>query len=189
MFCTQCGQQNPEDSRFCARCGAPVGSGSGAGSGSGSGSGSGTAVDTTSTISLSALEGALEAGDAADDAAGSDARAAVAAEDAAPLETLPPGSALLVVKRGPNAGSRFLLDADVTTDGRHPESDIFLDDVTVSRRHAEFVREGDGFTVRDVGSLNGTYLNRSRIDAAALAGGDEVQIGKYRLVFLTGTKG
>src|SRR3712207_865911 len=98
------------------------------------------------------------------------------------------GSALLVVKRGPNAGSRFLLDEDVTTAGRHPQSDIFLDDVTVSRRHAEFRREGSSFSVRDVGSLNGTYLNRERIDAAALTGGDEVQIGKFRLVFLTGSR-
>src|SRR5215467_11470698 len=71
---------------------------------------------------------------------------------------LPLGSALLVVKRGPNAGSRFLLDSDLTTAGRHPESDIFLDDVTVSRRHAEFYRHPRGFTVRDVGSLNGTYV-------------------------------
>ncbi len=101
----------------------------------------------------------------------------------------PPGSGLLVVKRGPNAGSRFLLDAETTTAGRHPESDIFLDDVTVSRRHAEFVREGGGFVVRDVGSLNGTYLNRERIETAGLAGGDEVQIGKYRLVFLAGARG
>ena len=94
-----------------------------------------------------------------------------------------------MVKRGPNAGSRFLLDGDVTTAGRHPDSDIFLDDVTVSRRHAEFHREGVGFSVRDVGSLNGTYLNRERIDSAALTGGDEVQIGKFRLVFLTGGAG
>ena len=107
---------------------------------------------------------------------------------AAGVDALPGGSALLVVKRGPNAGSRFLLDQDTTSAGRHPESDIFLDDVTVSRRHAEFAREGDGYLVRDVGSLNGTYLNRGRIEGAALAGGDEVQIGKYRLVFLTGAK-
>ena len=86
---------------------------------------------------------------------------------------------------GPNAGSRFLLDQDVTTAGRHPDSDIFLDDVTVSRRHAEFRREGSGYTVHDVGSLNGTYVNRERIDAAPLSGGDEVQIGKFRLVYLT----
>jgi pSer/pThr/pTyr-binding forkhead associated (FHA) protein len=90
-----------------------------------------------------------------------------------------------VVKRGPNAGSRFLLDQDVTTAGRHPDSDIFLDDVTVSRRHAEFRREGSGYTVHDVGSLNGTYVNRERVDAAPLSGGDEVQIGKFRLVYLT----
>ena len=170
MFCTQCGQQNPDDSRFCSRCGAALSRGGD------------TPVETTSTISLSALEGALDAEGHTEPAEGSDSEPSA-------LEALPPGSALLVVKRGPNAGSRFLLDADVTTAGRHPESDIFLDDVTVSRRHAEFVREGGGFLVRDVGSLNGTYLNRERIDAAGLAGGDEVQIGKYRLVFLTGPRG
>src|SRR5437763_7848876 len=101
------------------------------------------------------------------------------------VESLPSGTALLVVKRGPNAGSRFLLDKDVTTAGRHPESDIFLDDVTVSRRHAEFARSGDTFGVRDVGSLNGTYLNRERIDDAPLSNGDEVQIGKFRLVYFS----
>ena len=171
MFCTQCGQQNPDDSRFCARCGAPVGRPGDEGRG----------VETTSTISLSALEGALDADHTEVN------EPAVGAESGA-LEGLPPGSALLVVKRGPNAGSRFLLDAEVTTAGRHPESDIFLDDVTVSRRHAEFRREDGGFVLRDVGSLNGTYLNRERIDAAGLAGGDEVQIGKYRLVFLAGPR-
>jgi pSer/pThr/pTyr-binding forkhead associated (FHA) protein len=102
------------------------------------------------------------------------------------VDALPNGSALLVVKRGPNAGSRFLLDRDTTSAGRHPDSDIFLDDVTVSRRHAEFRREGGEFVVIDVGSLNGTYVNREPVDQAVLAGGDEVQIGKFRLVFLTG---
>ncbi|MGH3978706.1 MAG: glycogen accumulation regulator GarA [Pseudonocardiaceae bacterium] len=102
------------------------------------------------------------------------------------VDALPAGSALLVVKRGPNAGSRFLLDQDTTSAGRHPESDIFLDDVTVSRRHAEFRREGGDFVVVDVGSLNGTYVNREPVDTAVLANGDEVQIGKFRLVFLTG---
>jgi len=142
------------------------------------GQGSG-GTDTTSTFALSALEGALDAGEPD---AGEPAH-----DGPTVLDTLPAGSALLVVKRGPNAGSRFLLDADLTTAGRHPDSDIFLDDITVSRRHAEFVREGEGFAVRDVGSLNGTYLNRERIERAVLAGGDEVQIGKYRLVFLAGT--
>ncbi len=104
------------------------------------------------------------------------------------VEGLPVGSALLVVKRGPNAGSRFLLDQSVTSAGRHPDSDIFLDDVTVSRRHAEFRLESDEFQVVDVGSLNGTYVNREPVDSAALANGDEVQIGKFRLVFWTGPK-
>jgi pSer/pThr/pTyr-binding forkhead associated (FHA) protein len=104
------------------------------------------------------------------------------------VEGLPVGSALLVVKRGPNAGSRFLLDQPTTSAGRHPDSDIFLDDVTVSRRHAEFRSDGDEFQEVDVGSLNGTYLNREPVDSATLANGDEVQIGKFRLVFLTGPK-
>lgn len=104
------------------------------------------------------------------------------------VEGLPTGSALLVVKRGPNAGSRFLLDQATTSAGRHPDSDIFLDDVTVSRRHAEFRLDGNEFQVVDVGSLNGTYVNREPVDAASLANGDEVQIGKFRLVFLIGPK-
>jgi pSer/pThr/pTyr-binding forkhead associated (FHA) protein len=94
------------------------------------------------------------------------------------------GSAVLVVRRGPNVGERYLLDRDVTRAGRHPDSDIFLDDITVSRRHAEVHRLDGRYTVRDTGSLNGTYLNRERIDDAPLVSGDEVQIGKYRLVFL-----
>ena len=105
------------------------------------------------------------------------------------VEGLPAGSALLVVKRGPNAGSRFLLDQPTTAAGRHPDSDIFLDDVTVSRRHAEFRQDDDEFQVVDVGSLNGTYVNREPVDSAVLANGDEVQIGKFRLVFLTGPRG
>jgi pSer/pThr/pTyr-binding forkhead associated (FHA) protein len=108
--------------------------------------------------------------------------------EAAATEALPPGTALLLVKRGPNAGSRFLLDSELTTVGRHPGSDIFLDDVTVSRRHAEFYRHGAGFVVRDVGSLNGTYVNRERIEETSLTDGDEVQVGKFRLTFLAGRR-
>ena len=104
------------------------------------------------------------------------------------VERLSPGTALLVVKRGPNAGSRFLLDQATTSAGRHPDSDIFLDDVTVSRRHAEFRLGDNEFQVVDVGSLNGTYVNREPVDSAVLSNGDEVQIGKFRLVFLTGPK-
>ena len=106
------------------------------------------------------------------------------------VDALPEGAALLVVKRGPNAGSRFLLDRAVTSAGRHPDSDIFLDDITVSRRHAEVAHGNNGYVLRDVGSLNGTYLNRERIEEEApLANGDEVQIGKFKLVFLSTSSG
>jgi hypothetical protein len=161
VFCTACGAENPAGSRFCANCGAALPD-----------AGYPNAPDATSV--LSAAGGLTDA----------DSEFSPEAHQGA-VDALTPGSALLVVKRGPNAGSRFLLDQDVTTAGRHPDSDIFLDDVTVSRRHAEFRREGIGYTVHDVGSLNGTYVNRERIDAVALTGGDEVQIGKFRLVYLT----
>jgi pSer/pThr/pTyr-binding forkhead associated (FHA) protein len=94
------------------------------------------------------------------------------------------GTGVLVVKRGPDTGTQHLLDKPVIKVGRHPESDIFLDDITVSRRHAEFMHEGDGYHVRDVGSLNGTYVNRERIEELVLTSGDEVQIGKFKLVFM-----
>ncbi|MBV8789377.1 MAG: FHA domain-containing protein [Mycobacterium sp.] len=104
------------------------------------------------------------------------------------VEELPRGTALLVVTRGANAGSRFLLDQPVTSAGRHPDSDILLDDVTVSRRHLEFrLDENGNWTVTDVGSLNGTYVNRQPVDSpVVLANNDALQIGKFRLVFLTG---
>jgi pSer/pThr/pTyr-binding forkhead associated (FHA) protein len=159
VFCTQCGHQNPDDARFCAHCGAAI-----------------VPPDATSTISLPGVESFA--------AEPADEEGQLSVDSA--IEALPSGSAMLVVLRGPNAGSRFLLDRDVTTAGRHPESDIFLDDVTVSRRHAEFRRDGSTFTVCDVGSLNGTYLNRDRVEKAELASGDEVRIGKFRLVFYTG---
>ena len=103
------------------------------------------------------------------------------------LDELPEGAGLLVVKRGPGAGSRFTLDTDVTLAGRHPDSDIFLDDITVSRRHAEIIRSGEGYQVRDAGSLNGTYVNRERIEEAPLTNGDELQIGAFKLVFFAGS--
>jgi pSer/pThr/pTyr-binding forkhead associated (FHA) protein len=162
VFCAQCGHQNAEDSRFCARCGAALTTAAAAAPATG---------ETTTTISLTGLD---TPDDAQDDLSAD-----------LLLESLPIGNALLVVQRGPNAGSRFLLDKDLTTVGRHPDSDIFLDDVTVSRRHAEFSRAGDGFVVRDVGSLNGTYLNRERIETTAVHSGDEVQVGKFRLLFFT----
>ena len=111
------------------------------------------------------------------------AAAGVTAEEHEAISALPSGSALLIVRRGPNAGARFLLDADVTTAGRHPDADIFLDDVTVSRRHAEFIRHGGVFEVKDLGSLNGTYFDGVRVESAMLTDGAEVQVGKFRLTF------
>jgi len=101
-------------------------------------------------------------------------------------EDVPAEGGVLVVKRGPNAGSRFVLGPDIVTIGRHPDSDIFLDDITVSRRHVEIVPTDEGFLVRDAGSLNGTYLNRERIDSATLSNGDELQVGKFKLFFFHG---
>ena len=103
-----------------------------------------------------------------------------------PEDELQAGQALLLVKHGPNAGSTFLIERDVTTAGRDPKSDVFLDDVTVSRKHAELRRQSDGFFIHDVGSLNGTYVNRERVDVTKLASHDEVQIGKFKLVFFAG---
>ncbi|CAA9245722.1 MAG: FHA-domain-containing protein [uncultured Acidimicrobiales bacterium] len=110
-------------------------------------------------------------------------------ETSVALPELAEGAGMLVVKRGPNAGSRFVLEEDVVGAGRHPDSHIFLDDITVSRRHAEFERQGGGYVVRDVGSLNGTYLNRERIETSPLVNGDEVQIGKFKLIFLARADG
>ncbi len=90
----------------------------------------------------------------------------------------------LEVDEGTKRGSRYSLDADRLTAGRHPDSAIFLDDVTVSRRHAELHRLGDGFEVRDVGSLNGTYLNGTSVDRASLRDGDVVQVGKFKLRYV-----
>jgi pSer/pThr/pTyr-binding forkhead associated (FHA) protein len=164
-YCTNCGHANPDDARFCAQCGRPLATDPA----------SAVAPDSTATISIAGTERAEISSDRQ-----------LNPVDAAAVDALPVGSALLVVQRGPGAGSRFLLDKDVTTAGRHADSEIFLDDVTVSRRHATFTREGNTFTVADAGSLNGTYVNRDRIDTVVLKDTDEVQIGKYRLVFFQG---
>jgi pSer/pThr/pTyr-binding forkhead associated (FHA) protein len=163
-FCTNCGNANPEGARFCSNCGTRLVTE--------------PATDSTATISIGGGERSEISSDRQ-----------LNPVDAAAVDALPKGSALLVVQRGPGAGSRFLLDKDVTTAGRHADSEIFLDDVTVSRRHATFTRDGDTFTVADAGSLNGTYVNRDRIDTVLLKDTDEVQIGKYRLVFFQGHEG
>jgi hypothetical protein len=171
IYCGRCSRPNQEGSRYCSNCGAPL-------------------TRNTNTGSFSAVPdggrwGAGETTSMISPVAGEPEYYDEPSPDYSVADSLPPGTALLVVLRGPNAGSRFLLDSDFTSTGRHPDSDIFLDDVTVSRRHAEFYRHGDRFTVRDVGSLNGTYVNRERIEEAELFGGDEVQIGKFRLLFMT----
>ncbi len=152
----------------------PEGTGHDADAGAGAGDGREAAIGPDSTLTFHAV-GSAEPVETTD--------SGLNQADVSAIDALPAGSALLVVQRGPNTGARFLLDADRTTAGRRPESDIFLDDVTVSRKHAEFIRRDGQFIVRDVGSLNGTYVQRDRIDEAVLKAGDEVQIGKYRLVF------
>ena len=179
-FCTACGKSNPDDARFCAQCGTRLLSADQAGRGGDIGTATGStepAVETTATITFGAP--AKESSEHREEGALNDT-------DSAAVDALPAGSALLVVQRGPSAGSRFLLDTEVVSAGRHPDSEIFLDDVTVSRRHAVFHREGETFTVSDAGSLNGTYVNRDRIEKVLLKDSDEVQIGKYRLVFFAG---
>ncbi len=172
-FCTQCGHQNPEGSRFCSQCGTRLEPAAAAPAAPAPGGPGETASESTATITFG---GPTPEAEHREERSLNDS-------DAAAVDALPAGSALLVVQRGPSAGSRFLLDTEVVSAGRHPDSEIFLDDVTVSRRHAEFRRTADGYRVADVGSLNGTYVNRDRIDEVALQGGDEVQIGKYRLVY------
>ena len=169
VYCARCGRPNLDDARFCSNCGTQLVGPAGTGGITTSTPAGVTGAETTSTWLN------REDPDYADDLF----------PDSASFGALPEGSALLIVMRGPNAGSRFRLEADLTTADRHPDSDIFLDDVTVSRRHAEFYRQGARFTVRDVGSLNGTYVNGERVEEAELFGGDEVQIGKFRLLFMT----
>jgi pSer/pThr/pTyr-binding forkhead associated (FHA) protein len=162
-YCSQCGSQNADNAKFCSQCGSPLAPAPEAPA---------EPIDSTTTITFGS-----------DVPADPDDKASLAPADAAAVDALPTGSALLVVQRGPGAGSRYLLDSELSTVGRHPESDIFLDDITVSRRHVEFRREDGVFRVHDVGSLNGTYVNGDRVDDAALQNGDEVRIGKFRLIF------
>ncbi len=100
-----------------------------------------------------------------------------------PVGELPVELGVLIVRAGAQAGARFALEEELTRLGRHPDSEIMLDDITVSRRHADIERTGDGYVVSDAGSLNGTYVNQERIDRLLLRHGDELQVGKFRLVF------
>jgi len=187
-FCTACGSRNPDDANFCSQCGTRLAAPAPAGAPGDGGHDVPNETTATIAVGLSGLGGLSgmtgSTATTADKSETSDRQ--LNAVDAAAVDALPTGHALLVVQRGPGSGSRFLLDEDVVRAGRHPDSEIFLDDVTVSRHHAEFTREGPTFTVADAGSLNGTYVNRDRIDKITLTDGDEVQIGKYRLVFFAG---
>jgi pSer/pThr/pTyr-binding forkhead associated (FHA) protein len=156
MYCTHCGHQNPADANYCGNCGRPL-----------------SQAEDATTSSLPDLN----LGEAQEPV-----EEPPAAETQAIVSELDPGTALLVSARGPNEGARFLLDRDTVSVGRHPDSDIFLDDITVSRRHAEFRRESQRFWVHDAGSLNGTYVNGKRADSKQLATGDEVQVGKFKLI-------
>lgn len=177
VVCPSCSHVNTLGSNFCSSCGVLIGD---------------VRDEPTDAIPLADLQADLQAGaDAAPPTAGgelpdSEADAEVE-DDGFDRSDFGPEMGVLFVQRGTKAGSRYALDTDITTAGRHPDSGIFLDDVTVSRRHAELsVRDGN-YTVRDLGSLNGTYVNRERIDEVALHDGDELQIGKFKLFFFHGT--
>ena len=158
--CPACGHENADTNNFCANCGHALLANESTG-------------DTTRVVA---------AVDVPDEAAGED----LSADDLSAINQLRANSALLIVRQGPSAGARFLVNSDVTTAGRHPRCDIFLDDITVSRNHARFNRRDGHIWVEDENSLNGTYLNRTLIDGpVALRRGDEVQIGKFRMLFFT----
>ncbi|MFT3874955.1 MAG: FHA domain-containing protein [Propioniciclava sp.] len=159
LTCPSCGHQFAGDVNFCSQCGAALRSGTG---------------DTTRVIPVPALDSVSERTD----------------PDLPALRDVPPGASVLMVVRGPNEGATFLLDQESVSAGRHPQSDIFLDDVTVSRHHAKFTERGGHHWLADLNSLNGTYVNRALIDGeVALRDGDEVQIGKFRLVYLVASSG
>lgn len=152
--CSSCGYVNPIGARFCSSCGAPL------------------LARTPSDDPTALHEGFLADPDQV-------------YTDPISLDGVPDGTpGMFVVRQGPKRGSRIHLDSDAITIGRHPDSDIFLDDVTVSRRHAEVRRIGDSFEVADAGSLNGTYVNQARVENERLADGDELQVGKFKLVFI-----
>lgn len=141
--------------------------------------------DVTPSGDATARLSAVPADSVAERASSTEVR--LSSSDQATIDALQPGTALLLALRGPNSGARFLLDDAEVSVGRHPSSDIFLDDVTVSRRHAVFRRTDSGFAVTDVGSLNGTYVNGDLVDSHDLRAGDEVMVGKFRLVFYGAT--
>jgi hypothetical protein len=166
MDCPRCGHPSQPDDRFCGACGSPL---------------SAEAFEqlehTGSITSIISTGTGTGTGTGGMSAVGSGRQFEI-----------PTGSAILVVHRGPGEGQEYFLDqaAGVLRIGRAPDTDIFLDDVTVSRHHAELRHGAEGWSIRDIGSLNGTYVNRVRVEDQHLDGGDEVQVGKFRFVFLLG---
>jgi hypothetical protein len=158
--CVACGERADVEDRFCSHCGAPL------------------------PVPTDAPESPNEATFLG--TAGPHSSGAIPAVGTGFVTGIEPGSAILVISRGAGAGSSYLLTGDIVIAGRAPDADLFLDDVTVSRRHAQFHREGDGWMLTDTDSLNGTYVNRTRVESVLLQPGDEVQIGKYRFAYLVG---
>lgn len=155
--CPSCGQEVADLARFCSNCG-------------------------TALVDLSS-EGSAAATGTLDDPITPGESLTV---DTGTIRAVAPGTAMLLGRGGPADGTSFLLESENTTIGRSDDSRVMLDDVTVSRRHAVLSRTEQGWLLNDSGSLNGTYVNGALIDQAVLQGGDEVQIGKYRFVFLVG---
>ncbi len=155
IYCTNCGHHNPDGANFCSSCGAPLES-----------------SGTDRTLRLHAVDPSQDAPGPQDDVV-------------VDLDLEVTGAGVLVVRSGTTPGQRLALDRRLTRLGRHPQSDVTLDDITVSRRHADIERLAEGgYEIRDAGSLNGTYVNGARVERAVLANGDEVQIGKFRMLFL-----
>ncbi len=159
VHCIECGFLNTEGANYCQRCGALLERGESAPAGSGSGAG-GDPVTATYRIDETGELVPVEIG-----------------------EVTAHGPALVIRAGGGRVGESFAVEGDRMSIGRRPESEVFLDDVTVSRDHALLIRRGDDWYLDDCGSLNGTYVNRSRIESQRLEEGDEVQIGKYKLTF------
>jgi FHA domain/zinc-ribbon domain len=159
VFCTNCGHQNLPGANFCSSCGEPL-----------------VSADVERTLVLHPVDPGQDAPGPTDDVV-------------VGLDELPSAAGVLIVRSGPQAGMRIVLDKESFSLGRHPDSDVVFDDITVSRRHAEVDRRDVGYVVRDVGSLNGTYLNQERVEEAPLVSGDELQVGKFRMVFLAAPEG
>lgn len=157
MKCKECGYDNSPENKFCSSCGVSL---------------EGVESEAESTMAFTPPEVEVEK--------------AEKEKEGIPLEELKEEQPVLVVTKGPNKGTKFVLDKTEITVGRHPESDIFLSDITVSRNHAKIMQEEEDYVLYDVGSLNGTYLNKKRIDQRTLSDQDELQIGKFKLMFLVG---